>query len=110
MMPIDWGRMIDVYGFFQPTLGKKMEFKIFNQPDFDRERDGVVEDIVSDVLLGIPTSATTYSTNKGRKIARRAYNEGYKQALRDLKSQRPPLDGGDYDELIEEVDKIDKGE
>jgi hypothetical protein len=37
-----------------------------------------------------------------------AYNEGYKQSLRGLKCQRPPLDGSDYDELIAEIDEIDK--
>jgi hypothetical protein len=89
-----------------------MEFEHLNQPDFDRERDGTVEDIVSDVLLGIPTSATTYSTNKGRKIARRAYNEGYKQALRDWSIWKDGVQHigcmqHDIKEIIEEVDKID---
>jgi len=89
-----------------------MEFEHLNQPDFDRERDGAVEDIVSDVLLGIPTSATTYSTNKGRKIARKAYNEGYKQCLRDWSLWKDGVQHigcmqRDIKEIIAEVDKID---
>jgi hypothetical protein len=81
-----------------------MEFKHLNQPDFDRERDGALNkpmaELLKEGLVGYPLTV-----GKGMRYA---YNEGYKQALRDSKSQRPPLDGSDYDELIAEVDKIDK--
>lgn len=79
-----------------------MDFKHLNQPNFDRERDGAISEIQKDLwnkalaAVELPTSIST---------SRRAYNEGYKQAVRDLKTQRPPLDGSDYDELIEEIDK-----
>lgn len=62
-----------------------MEFKILNQPDFDRERDGIVKDLLIKAMREHPQTycpeGTAYRYNL--KVARRSYNEGYKQALRD---------------------------
>jgi hypothetical protein len=87
-----------------------MEFEYLNQPDFDRERDETVKELIIKLRREQPQvycpEGTLYRFNL--KVAQRSYNEGYKQAVRDLKSQRPPLDGGDYDELIDEIDEVDK--
>ena len=53
-----------------------MEFQHINQPDFDRERDGAVNDILKKITSHSPNGSLT-------KAAREGYNEGYKQALRD---------------------------
>lgn len=78
-----------------------MEFKHLSQDDFKQERAEAVEEILDKDWWRDESEST-------KVVCRRSYNEGFKQALRKLKYQRPPLDGSDYDELIEEVDKIDK--
>lgn len=85
-----------------------MEFKHLSQPDFERERDGAVrkanEEIWEHTKGGLPPINT---------IARKTYNEGYKQALRDWSiwkdgSQRIGCMQHDIKEIIADVDKIDK--
>jgi hypothetical protein len=88
--------------------GVIVKFKHLNQPYFDRERDGAVSEIIDKNKAEVyPWGARPWPQ------FRQAYNEGYKQALRDWSiwkngvqhigcMQRP------IKEIIEEVDKIDK--
>lgn len=73
-----------------------MEFKHLNQPDYDRERDGAVQKIMRNPHRHDWSVA---------RVACEAYNEGYKQALRDWYGALSSSTAG---EIIAEVDKIDK--
>lgn len=85
-------------------------FKHINQPDFDRERDGAIIEIKKDMVLHGNTALPSFT-----ETARRAYNEGYKQAVRDwgarwTTDQYRGCVESSVKEIIEEVDKIDKGD
>ena len=78
-----------------------MEFEHLNQPDFDRERDGAFDEIMENEPMHVPTY-----------VLRRAYNEGYKQCLRDWSLWKDGVQHigcmqRDIKEIIAEVDKID---
>jgi hypothetical protein len=91
------------YSYFRGVI---MEFKHLNQPDFDRERDGATSKIIDtmfhDKWWAFPPPSVA-------DFARRVYNEGYKQALRDWSIWK---DGVQHigcmqrsiKEIIEEVD------
>jgi len=86
-----------------------MEFKHLSQPDFDRERDGAIEEI-----LGREWWREAFPSMID--FAKQTYNEGYKQALKDWAAYF--ANGGHraanigfgtlLKEIKEEVDKIDK--
>lgn len=84
-----------------------MELKHISPPEFGRERGEVIKSILRRAW------ETSVSDNVHWSGLQRAYNEGYKQALRDwyygfnskewVGCVRPSVE-----EIIEEVDKIDK--
>ena len=80
------------------------EFKNLDQPDFDRERDGAL----SNILIDIVTASTP--TGSLMKTARRSYNEGFKACLRFIESKyyNPDIPEEVFEAIAEEVDKIDK--
>jgi hypothetical protein len=87
-----------------------MEFKHLNQPDFDRERDGIVKELLIKLRREHPQTYCPEGTSYrySLEVARLSYNEGYKQALRDWYAGFSMWAAPSVDEIIEEVDKIDK--
>jgi beta-galactosidase GanA len=80
-----------------------MEFKHLNQPEFDKEREKAVEEILDKDWWRDESEST-------KVVCRRSYNEGAKYILRFIQKEyyNPDIPDSVFEELIAEVDKIDK--
>ena len=89
-----------------------MEFKHLNQPDFDREREGVVKELLIKLRREHPQTYCPEgaSYRYSLEVARLSYNEGFKACLEFIQKEywNPDIPDTIFEGLLEEVDKIDK--